>query len=85
MKEELIKIFNDIERILNKGEIESIKYSTEKELRSYHFGIGMRIRNEYLWSEQKIYHLFIENGGTHPDDMSYIILKEFCKYLNENN
>lgn len=83
MRKKLKVFFAEMEKIFNEGEIELIKNSTEKELSSYHFGIGMRIRNEYLWNETEIYHLFIEKGITHPDDMSRIILQEFYKYLNK--
>jgi len=32
-------------------------------------------------STQAVYRLFTENGITHPDDMSGIIIRELYKYL----
>ena len=49
----------------------------------YSFGLGMWIRNNWgLWGNSDLKKFFIENGVTHPDFSSRIILSEYYNYLN---
>lgn len=49
----------------------------------YSFGLGMWIRNNWgLWGNSDLKKFFIENGVTHPDFSSGIILSEYYNYLN---
>jgi len=63
-----------------------IKSGTEDDLGQYHFGLGMWIRNSWLWQGNSgIYKYFVLNGLRHPDDMSGIILDGFYYYLNDRD
>lgn len=49
----------------------------------YCFGLGLWIRNNWgLWGNSDLKKYFIENGVTHPDHSSGIILSEYYNYLN---
>ena len=49
----------------------------------YSFGFGMWIRNNWgLWGNSDLKKYFVENGITHPDISSGIILTEYYNYLN---
>ena len=44
-----------------------------------HFGLGMWIRNTYLWHDEKIQSEFFDDGHWHVDDMSAVILEIWHK------
>jgi hypothetical protein len=80
---EMRNIFIELESILSKEKLLSIKNCRKSELGEYSFGIGTYLRNRYFWNKKKIYYLFCENGVIHPDEMSIIVLANFQKYLRE--
>jgi len=52
----------------------------------YHHGLGMWIRNNWgLWGNSKLKQYFLDQGITHPDNMSSIILKSYHRYLNRTH
>jgi len=58
--------------------------SPEKAMASYHFSIGMQLRNRWgLWSGSRLALWFNTIGIYHADDMSGIILTSFWRLLNE--
>jgi len=61
--------------------VRSPAMSLAHEMRHVHFGFGTWIRNNVLTVDSEIYRLFTENGITHTDDMSGIIIRELYKYL----
>lgn len=56
---------------------------TEKDLVTYHMGLGRWMRNEWgLWSGGSLKDYFEKLGLCHADDMSGVILTSFHKYLH---
>jgi len=47
----------------------------EADLIDCHFGLGMWIRNTYLWQDAEIQREFLAAGYWHVDDMSQVILE----------
>ena len=73
--EEAVNLLIDL---LTEGQREDLKNTPEEELSSYHFGLGMLIRNNFgLWKGN-----LIEYGDT-PDDLSAVIVKKAWEKLNE--
>lgn len=58
-----------------------IKGTTANELSNFHFGLGLWIRNNILTVDSDIYRLFAENGISHRDDMSAILIQELHRRL----
>lgn len=51
-----------------------------------HFGIGMYIRNQYLWHQPKNIQYFEEKFGlSDPDDISHEILRIFIEKNSSKN
>jgi len=68
-----------------KDEIERIKGMTNmSQMIVYHFGGGMRMRNEWgLWAGSPLYWHLWRKGFRHPDDMSGYILDTFWCRLHD--
>lgn len=59
-----------------------MKNTPEKDLGKFHLSIGMAVRNqEGLWKDNEITQFFKSHGAEHPDEMSYILLVGFSRYL----
>lgn len=70
---------------LEADDIEYIKNLSEDDIIEMHFGLGMWIRNNWLYpSNSKIAELFINEGFGHPDEMSHFILVGYHYYLNNS-
>ncbi len=79
----LEECYIEIEKMLEPKDIQKIKSGTKDDLVELHFGLGMAIRNSWLWGGQSgVYKYFVLNGITHPDNMSGIIIEGFYHYLN---
>jgi hypothetical protein len=76
-------LFPAFEVILSKNVLEILTSVTENELSTFHFGLGLYIRNNILNPESLLYSIFGEAGFTCNDDMSALILELFHKYLHE--
>ena len=50
---------------------------------TYHFGLGVWIRNELLRPEDELYRFFVSAGVTDKDDMSALLIT--CLYLSEKS
>ena len=48
-----------------------------------HWGLGMWIRNTYLWKDEEIQAEFHSVGCSHVDDMSHVILEIWIEELNK--
>ena len=63
-----------------------IKKSSLDGLIDYHFGLGLWIRNNWIYpvysAEDRIVRVFLDAGITHPDDMSHEIITGYHYYLN---
>jgi len=74
--------FEMLKKDLSPEDLEMIKNSNENEAVSFHFGLGMGIRNSWgLWHGSKISTYLYSRGISHPDDMSGFIIRSFIKYL----
>ncbi|MBN2693983.1 hypothetical protein JXR93_04900, partial [bacterium] len=70
--------FKELDKILNKEEIELIK----KDISNLHFGLGMSIRNSWkLWRGSRLSKYFNDLGVYHADYISGIILRNYQLYL----
>ena len=90
---------NDFKRLDIPGTLEECYLALDKELDEetkkdimgsvdhlidYHFGLGMWIRNNWLYpANNRIAKVLLEMGYDHPDDMSYVILLGYHHYLND--
>ena len=66
-----------------RAEIDAME--SEKDMASFHFGLGMGLRNGWgLWKGGPLAQHMRELGFNHPDDMSGVILSTFwCKRHGE--
>lgn len=56
----------------------------ENALASFHFGLGMWLRNNWgLWAGSELNTYFQEKGIFHPDDMSSIIITSYYRYIHQ--
>ena len=82
---EIEKPFPILEKIFSEKEPLEFKNVSISNLCNYHFGLGTQIRNNLLCSSDwVIYDLFLENGITHKDDMSSIIIYLFHYYISKS-
>lgn len=77
--------FSSLNKILPDSIQKELSQISEDEMNSsYHFGLGMWIRNNWgLWAGTRLSVYFNELGIFHPDDMSAIILTSYHRFLNE--
>lgn len=69
---------------LSPEDIDFIKNCTEKEFYSMHFGLGLWIRNNWIYAySNRIEKVFLDNGIEHPDDISSYIIRGYKLYLND--
>lgn len=72
-----------LDETLSTEEILYLKNVTDEDLAMQHFGLGLWIRNNWLYPTQsKLAKHLLENGINHPDNMSSLILVGYVKYLN---
>jgi len=82
--------FLELNKILSKEEIKQFKELKSKdETFTYHFSIGMWIRNNWgLWGGSRI-QLYMKDRldmfSSEPDDMSGMILEFYWEWLNGKN
>lgn len=77
--------FVHLKTLLGTAEVRKIETSSEKSMNTYHFGLGMHIRNEWgLWQGSKLAQWFNTQGIHHADDMSGIILNSFWRHLHDH-
>lgn len=62
---------------------ERIKSSSDWEIGRFHLGLGLWIRNNWIYPcpYGRISKLFYDNGGGGPDDISHMILENYRNYL----
>lgn len=62
---------------LNEEELKLFSEINEEDIIDHHHLLGQFIRNHFgLWKD-------FEEGGEHPDDISYQMIVELCKYLRD--
>jgi hypothetical protein len=72
-----------LNNLLNDQMKNDIKISSVNNLIEYHMGLGMWIRNNWVYqTNNRIAKLFLDNGIKHPDDMSQAIIIGYHYYLN---
>ena len=83
----LEEAYKALDELLDPEDIEYIKNLTEDDIISMHFGLGMWIRNNWLYPTNsnltKSLRKLNPSFG-HPDDMSHFILTGYYHYLNDN-
>jgi hypothetical protein len=63
--------------------IQEMRDGTEDDMRMYHMGLGLWIRNDWgLWARGPLYQDLAALGLRHPDDMSAVILTCFWRELH---
>lgn len=62
---------------------EKIKAASDWEIGRFHLGLGLWIRNNWIYPcpYDRISKLFYDNGGGDPDGMSHMILENYRNYL----
>ena len=81
---DLYECFTSLNRILEQKNKDEMKKGSEEAMNSYHFGLGMGLRNDWeLWKGSRLSKWFNSIGVYHPDDMSAIILDSYYRYLND--
>jgi len=76
--------FIELDKILSQETKQNIK---KKGVAGLHLSLGMYIRNRWqLWSGSRLKKYFLDTCGdfTHPDSMSYVILKYYYQWLLGN-
>ena len=75
--------YKALDKLLSSEEKEYIKNLDEDDLISLHFGLGLWIRNNWLYpANSKLADLLYEAGLHHPDDMSGFLILGYYHYLN---
>jgi len=76
------KCFSIIEKYFTSETLSKFKNAKINELDLYHFNLGLCIRNNLLHADRvKLCKCFIENGITHKDDMSHLMILLFHYYV----
>ena len=75
--------FEELEKMLHSELIEEIRAGSEDDMRTYHWNLGMWLRNNWgLWSHSRLAKYFEQLHIYHPDIMSNNILFSFWQHLN---
>jgi hypothetical protein len=75
--------FKELNKMLHPDLIKEMKDGEESGMSTYHMGLGMWMRNNWvLWGGGLLAKYFNSLGIYHPDDMSGIILTSFWRRLN---
>ena len=53
------------------------------ELWAYHFGLGLHVRNNYLYPNEELRQQFIVDGILNADEMSSVMMRKWHKALSE--
>ncbi|MDR0767715.1 MAG: hypothetical protein LBE57_04680 [Methanosarcinales archaeon] len=77
--------YKALDYLLDEEIKEEIKNKSTDELFLYHFGLGMWIRNNWIYPapNSRITKVFLDLGYDHPDDMSHEIIRGYHYYLND--
>ena len=72
-----------LDETLSPEDIEFLKNATDEDLAMQHFGLGLWIRNNWLYPTQsKLTQLLFDHGVSDIDSMSSLILRGYVAYLN---
>jgi hypothetical protein len=83
---DLTECLTELEKLLGKDEIESLRKKNEEDLPGYQFDLARWLRGRWgLWQGSRLAEFFKSGGIFHPDDMSAIILIAFHRYLNKRD
>lgn len=81
---EMEKAFSLMEKAFSQEALLHFKNTPAGDLYRYHYGLGIWIRNHFLFPREKpLYQLFWENGITHQDEMSYLMIRLFHYYISK--
>ena len=83
LPETLEECYVMLDEILDPEDIQYLRNATDEDLAMQHFGLGLWIRNNWLYPTQsKLAELLFENGVSDIDSMSSLILRGYVAYLN---
>jgi hypothetical protein len=75
--------FVELERMIHPMMLQTMRKKSEDQMHSYHFGLGMWMRNHWgLWQGSRLSRWFNDRGVHHPDNMTAVILETFWRRLN---
>ncbi|MDO4199883.1 MAG: hypothetical protein Q4D57_03945 [Clostridia bacterium] len=79
----LEECYVELDKKLSQELKDQLKTYSEYDLWRYHMGLGLWIRNNWLYPcmNSRIYRLFEDNGCDFADDISAIIIKNYRNYL----
>ena len=83
----LIEFFNELTEALTREDIRLIKNAEPDDFWLFHFGLGLWIRNNWLWSPRVDCMLAetileLDPSLRHPDNMSSFLIVAYHHYLN---
>ena len=70
--------------IIPTNPLNTLKNATEDDFCFFHFSMGAWLRDNLLSEGASLFQLFTDNGVTHADDMSGIILRELWEFVGKN-
>lgn len=81
--ETLEECYSKLDSVLSESEKKVLKDSSKEQLASYHFSLGLWIRNNWIRpTDSRIAKVFLDKGIPHPDDMSKMIIEGYYNHLN---
>ena len=83
----LSECFEQLSLFLTSEDIEELRNSEFEELYQYHFGLGLWIRNNWIYPapDSRLMKMFFSAGFRHPDSISSFIVEAYHYYLNNED
>jgi len=85
LEEKILNMWSIVkENVFKDNDILSEFISTQKnKLYEYHFGLGLYLRNNFIYPDKELYREFNECGVIHNDDISSIMIQIWHRALQE--
>ncbi|MBE7024159.1 MAG: GTP cyclohydrolase [Ruminococcaceae bacterium] len=76
--------YKKLDKMLTKKQKEAVGKATRDELFLMHFGLGLRIRNEWFYPaiDNGLMKHFLDNGVIHQDSASMFVIEGYRRYLS---
>ena len=65
------------------GELAKFIATEVSELWTYHFGLGLYVRNNCLYPNEQLHQQFIDSGILYTDEMSSVMIRTWHTALND--
>ncbi len=82
MADKISELYELMEDLMEENDLKEFRNRDVDNLNSYHFGLGLWLRNNVLKKDNEIYKLFFDLGIENKDDMSNELVEGFFFYLN---